>query len=639
MASFESNAFINAGTVSGTTFELSPNTAGDTLTLGSSAPTPALASLAGILSTNLRLGAVTLPGSASPTTTAGAINVAGAFGAPTVNLELDATGAITQAAGQALTANTLKGSGASIVLLTASNAIPTLGALAATGGNLFVADGSPLTVNGNISATGSVFLAASTIDINATNTVSANTSGGLASFQANSFTNNGSIKGGTLEVAPLTNNGTVTLTSSSLSGIATPSVRIGAVTIPGTGLTTTAGSIVIASDFGTNAITLDLESNGGITETGGALTVASLTGTAGGNVTLNNHNTIPALAGFNDSGFGFSLTDAGPLGVSNTLSGISATISDNNALTIGGTVTATAVSLTASSISIPGDVNGGLVGLFGTVGAVSETGTLIAATLAGSAAGGASLLGATTTINQVQTIANFNASGFSLDDGAAVSVAGTLSGGTGVTILDGNNVSVASGGSVTAGAISLTGANITIAGLSSDGGGVGTTKFVASNGTISESGILISGTLSGSATSSANLLGTATNTNQVATLNGFSAASGFALDDGMALTINNTVSGGVERHHPRHGRVGDQRHRYRNRRKPDRRQHHHPRPGERRHGWIVRHCWRDHRDWHLDRRHAHRQRCHQCHVDGGHHNHQSRRHAEWLHCSFRLHAE
>ena len=48
--------------------------------------------------------------------------------------------------------------------------------------------------------------------------------------------------------------------------------------------------------------------------------------------------------------------------------GPSATIADNGPLAIDGTVTATAVSLTADSITIPGDVTGTSVSLFGTVG-------------------------------------------------------------------------------------------------------------------------------------------------------------------------------------------------------------------------------------------------------------------------------
>ena len=427
-----------------------------------------------------------------------------------VDLSAIGTG-VSEAATATINGATLQSTGnvaGNVDLLGTANAIAGLGNFAVTGGvnHLAMLDAAPVTVNGTVTAPGQVYLRNSSAGgIAVTGKVAA---GGLASFQTGELSNSGTIAGTSMEWAPIS--GTLTITS--LGGIIPTNVFIGAVAVPGSPQATTASALVVGSNFGNTSTVLDLLSLGTISKFGAAaITAASLAGTAGiggtsGDVSLTNNNTVATLVGFNDSGFNFTLTDTGPLSISNTVAANSATITDNNALTINGTVTATAVSLTGSSISIPGDVNGGLVGLFGTLGAVTESGTLIATTLTGSAAAAANLIGATTTIDQVPTIANFSASGFTLDDGVAVNVAGTLSGGSSATILDSSNIAVLFGGSLTAGAISLTGSNVTIGGLSSDGG-AGTTKLVATGGTVGVTGTLIAGALSGSAATSASLLG------------------------------------------------------------------------------------------------------------------------------------
>src|SRR6202035_2791779 len=99
------------------------------------------------------------------------------------------------------------------------------------------------------------------------------------------------------------------------------------------------------------------------------VTSANLTGVVGA-------NRIGIVDGFT-AGTGFTLDDSIALTETNTLSGASGVaILDSGALTINGMVTATAVGLTADSISIPGTVSGTTVSLVGTVGAVTETGVL-----------------------------------------------------------------------------------------------------------------------------------------------------------------------------------------------------------------------------------------------------------------------
>ena len=78
-----------------------------------------------------------------------------------------------------------------------------------------------------------------------------------------------------------------------------------------------------------------------------------------------------------------------------------------------------------------------------------------------------------------------------------------------------------------------------------------------SAGAISQTGgILIAGTLTGSAATAAGLTRTV---NQIGTLNGFTAA-GFTLDDAIGLTVAGTVSGGPRRHDRRQGSACDHRH-------------------------------------------------------------------------------
>ena len=241
-------------------------------------------------------------------------------------------------------------------------------------------------------------------------------------------------------------------------------------------------------------------------------------------------NKIGTIALFRVNGGPFSLVDTGPLDVAGTLSASSITIADSGALTISGTGIATAISLTADSISIPGLVNGGTVSLSGTVGAVDETGTLIAGTLTGSAATSANLTGVVGA-NQIGTVDGFTAgTGFSLDDSIALTETNTLAGGSGVAILDSGALTI--NGLVTATAVGLTADSINIPGTVSGN----TVSLAGTVGGITETGVLNAGTLTGSAVTSANLIGASPTINQVGALGSFSA-SDFTLDDGVDLAV------------------------------------------------------------------------------------------------------
>ena len=316
----------------------------------------------------------------------------------------------------------------------------------------------------------------------------------------------------------------------------------------------------LVSDGGAGTTSL-IANAGTISETGtliaGTLIGSATSGTASQAVSLIGANSIGTLAGFTASDFtlddGTSLTVTGPL-----VAGTSATIVDTGALLVSGTIappsgsTAIAVGLTAPTIDISGlvsDGGGGTTNLVANAGTISETGALVAGTLSGSATSGAapqpvSLIGA----NSIGALADFTASDFKLDDGSSLTVTGPLVAGTSATIVDTGALlvsgTIAPPSGTAAIAVGLTAATIDISGSVSDGG-AGTTSLVANAGAIGETGTLIAGTLSGSATNgdalqAASLLGAS---NQIPTLGSF-AASDFMLDDGPSLTVTGPLIAG-----------------------------------------------------------------------------------------------
>jgi filamentous hemagglutinin family protein len=325
------------------------------------------------------------------------------------------------------------------------------------------------------------------------------------------------------------------------------------------------GSITLQADGGISlgvakltAATIDLSTitSGGISQSAGgtlnAGTLISSNGVAGDATLTSATNAIGTIGMFNVTG-NFALSSTGPLTVGGTLTASSIAISTGGTLTVSNSLIATsAVSLTAGNIAIPGlvsDGGAGITSLIANAGTISETGTLIAGTLSGSATSGTapqpvSLIGA----NSIGTLAGFTASDFTLDDGTSLAVAGPLIAGTRATIVDTGAVlvsgTIAPPSGAAAMAVGLTAATIDISGLVSDGG-AGTTSLVANAGTIGETGTLIAGTLTGSATNgdalqAAGLLGSS---NQIRTLGSF-AASEFALNDGPGLTVTGPLIAG-----------------------------------------------------------------------------------------------
>jgi hypothetical protein len=184
---------------------------------------------------------------------------------------------------------------------------------------------------------------------------------------------------------------------------------------------------------------LELDVNGQIDGTNGSLVnVATLSGT-GTDWLLPLSNSIANLGSINASSI--NLNDGIALNVGGMVNGgSSASITDVGTLTISGGISATSISLSADTINIPGlvtDGGAGFVDLVANNGSISETGTLIAGVLTGTAFGVADLLGAGPSINQVATLGEpgslrvpsgrgFTASSFALRDGAALTVAGSV---------------------------------------------------------------------------------------------------------------------------------------------------------------------------------------------------------------------
>jgi filamentous hemagglutinin family protein len=454
--------------------------------------------LNGDLITDAAKGAITLQAD-------GGINVGAAkLTGGTIDLSTMTSGGISQSSGGMLTAGTLtssNGVAGDATLMSGLNDVGTIGVFNATG-SFALSNATPLTVGG--------MLTASNITIST---------------------------GGTLTV------------SNSLIATSAVSLTAASIAIPG-----------LVSDGGAGSTNL-IANAGTISETGtliaGILSGNAMSSNAPQAVSLIGTNSIGTLAGFTASGF--TLDDGTSLAVTGQLvAGTSATIVDTGALLVSGTIAprsgtaAIAVGLTAATIDISGlvsDGGGGTTNLIANAGTIGETGALIAGTLSGSATSGVvpqavNLIGA----NSIGTLAAFTASDFTLDDGTSLAVTGPLIAGTSATIVDTGSLQVSgtieppSGSAAIA--VGLTAATIDISGLVSDGG-AGTTSLVANAGTIGESGTLIAGMLSGSATNgdvlqAVRLLGAS---NQIPTLGSF-AASDFMLDDGPSLIVTGPLVAG-----------------------------------------------------------------------------------------------
>jgi filamentous hemagglutinin family protein len=481
-------------------------------------------------------------------------------------IDITSTGPVSEAATSTIAANTFGSSGGvtgNVSLLGTGNAITIVTNFPVTGGDLTLVDHNNLTLAGTQSANnlffevdnggGTLTLGATGLSTFPTPATLVAGTGGRISLVADNYAvaaagSSITTKGGVVELAPFSAIATSILGTTGLIVDSTflPLIQTNSGTLDVGGFTNVpAGAIHSVSASSVNvgaplnltgiATTLRLDSTGAITQPGGPITVSNLTGT-GAAWTLNNPaNAINTLG--NVTALSFDLIDSTSLTINGAATtGTNATITDTGTLTIasGGTLTASTLALTAGNILIAGllsDGGAGTTNLVANTGTIDDIGTLIAGTLSGSAVGAADLVGGSTTANQVATLGNFSAAGFSLADGISLAVNGAVSGGPTATIADATG-SLSIVGSVTAAAVTLVGTSITIPGLVSDGG-AGTVLLAAKVGTITETGTLIAGTLSGISPGTTTLTGT----NQIAELGTFTA-SNFSMNDGANLLIN-----------------------------------------------------------------------------------------------------
>ncbi len=413
------------------------------------------------------------------------------------------SGGIRQPGSGIVVAGTLQSSGTiggAVTLAGTANAIAALGALPLTtpttsdfflvdtgllnAGAALAADhlslnAGTIDVTGSLSGAAQVLLSAGGVTLGAGGTLAAP----LVGLRADTIVAAaGSIQSvSTLEVAPATSGGTITLNgpaSSSLDldallGAGESLLRIGAVTpAGGSAATTVAGSIAVGGSFGTSTVNLELDANGPITEgASGALTAATLTGLVnGGSVALGGTNAVGTLGAFGVTGGDFSLAETG-----------------GQTLTVGGSVSAAGHRLTLGADGL----------------AFGSAGSLVAATVALAPV----TSGTTVTLGSGGAAFDVPASAFAQINAGRVDI-GSLDGGT----------------HIAAGAISIT------AGISV---GPGTTLGLYANGTIVEPG----GSLL-----AAGLVGYAGLGADLAAGNSIAAIGSFGVGVGQTLALNDVAT-------------------------------------------------------------------------------------------------
>ncbi|MBW4090767.1 MAG: filamentous hemagglutinin N-terminal domain-containing protein [Proteobacteria bacterium] len=556
------------------TLEVAPATSGGTITLnGPASSSLDLDALLGAGESLLRIGAVTPAGGSAATIVAGSIAVGGSFGTSTVNLELDASGPITEGTSGTLTAATLTGLvNAGSVALNGANAVGTLGAFGVTGGDFSLAEsaGRTLTVGGSVSAAGHRLALGAD---------------GLA------FGSAGSLVAATVALAPVSSGTTVTLGSGGAAfdvpASAFAQINAGRVDIGSLdgGAHVAAGAISITAAISVGSgTTLGLYANGTIVEPGGSLLTAGLVGYAGLGADLTAGNSIPAIGSFGiGAGHTLALNDVaadvalnanngfqnlvftdpgGTVTVAGALSGQNITI-DPTVIDVASAMSVAAggtIALDAGTIGTPGTIILASTSTLLAAGASVELstvgpggggvtqasgGTIVAGTLfsAGGVSGGVDLLGS----NTIAVLGSFAVpdGDFVLADGGetgALTLASTLSannvtlggaiGAPGSIVLNGGTIALNSGG--TAVILGAGAGGITLAGTALvNAGATGTVALGAGAGGITQStsAAIVTGTLRGEGTvGGAVALGGA---NTIATLGSFTVSGAdFTLADG-----------------------------------------------------------------------------------------------------------
>jgi filamentous hemagglutinin family protein len=392
-------------------------------------------------------------------------------GTGTVDLGDAAVGPVTEGVGGSITAGTLTGSSTGATdLNNASNAITTLAGFTNTSGDFTLNDSAAphLIMSGTIDVTG--------------HTLTLTTTGSIAASSAviKAATLTGSSTGG--GVTDFSNSANVIGTLAGFSNANSEFTLDDSVALVVTGTLDVTGHELTLVDTG-----------GGINASGAVVKASTLTGSSTGAADFSNaSNVVDTLGGFTNTGGAFSLTDTTPL-------------------TISGTLNASGQTLTLKN----------------TGGGIDESGgTITAATLTGSSVGGATFTG-TNLIGAVNGFTNTTGGGFTLFDGQALDVTGTIDAGPGNLTLK-----------TTSGGITLH-ANLT-AGTAS---GTQTVALDSAGAIDQVSGKITANTFTGYSTGGATL----TQINDVSQIMGFTntGSGGFSFTDDPALTVSADINSGT----------------------------------------------------------------------------------------------
>ena len=577
---------MTGGTITAGVFEFAPNTPGTGITLGAAGVGLSLPSLTGINAADVRIGAVTEPGIGSLTTTAGSINIAGAFGNSNVSVELDATGNVTEATSASLTTNDLTGAAASFSLHSPTNAIAEIDTITATSGDITIVDNTALlptfaartlVLSGTHSARDifyedvepggtlalGIFLGEGR-PIPVTLTAAAGSRISLVADNIATVTGDTSSSinapSGRVELAPFSAINTSLLGTNGLVigqqllSFITPTgtLVIGGFANAPVGATApapSASSVSIDSliNLTGTATTLDLLATGAVTQPGGPVTVNTLIGDTGSTTLSNTGDDISTLGTFAATTGGFTLADNGNTGTLLVTGPVTA--ATNIALSTGATggVSASGAIDAGTTLSIVtgsggialvngGGLTGATVDLSSTGGVSEVAGAMITAgtlqSSGGISGGAARLAGAN---NAIAALGDFAVSGntFSLSDTGPLAVDGavsassvTIGGAAGSTPF---GISLAGTGSVAAPGMTLAAGNggISIGGGTSLGQ-AGATVGLSTTGAVTEAsgGGVIAGTLS----VTGSMVSLSSVSNEVSAL-GNSTATSFSLAD------------------------------------------------------------------------------------------------------------
>jgi fibronectin-binding autotransporter adhesin len=456
-------------------------------------------------------------------TTAGTLRLDAGLAAGGI-VSLNSADTLTQATGT-IAAAALTGSSANGASLLGANAIATLGSFTNTGaGGFAFKTVPPLTVNGAVDGgTQTLSLTtSSTLTLNGTlsagGTVTLSAGGSISQFA-------GGITAGTLTGTSF--GGAVFLGANQIQTLGGfTNVGVGGLTLHDNGNLATSGAINAGSQslaldttgslsLGTAALSgatgVSLIAGGTISQAaGGAITGPFLTGSSSGGATLIGANQVSSLPGFtNSGGGGFALSNAQALNVTNTVN------AGSRNLTL--TTTAGALTITAPLIA------GGTVSLNAAGTLFQAAGTINAAALAGSAGGGATL-GQANAVDALNGFINAGNGGVTINTTHSLALSGTIDAGTaGLSLTTSGNLSLGNAALVSGASVTLTASGA----ISQDVGGAITAPV-----------------LSGSATGGATLFGA----NQVPTLTGFTniGSGGFALTDARALHVTGTINAGTQ---------------------------------------------------------------------------------------------